>query len=237
MNERSRRLLRHHLVWIDPDATPWPTADDNDESARVAVAWWMDAGWPFVVRRQTSPGWPEVLSLGMALPPGAGKRRISLEVEARSVAAWGMPPNLEFSIPLLPAERRPALRRLRTSAQAIGLELALYGSCGLEALTGMTYLAPTSDIDLLFRPADVSQLDRALALLSSWEQKEGWRADGEILLLEQSGEELGVSWREWLATERKCRGKKTVLAKALRSVGLREIAELRAVLPGAEKSW
>jgi phosphoribosyl-dephospho-CoA transferase len=230
-------LHRHHLVWLSPGAAPAVKRDaqaHDDESLRVALAFWLDAKWPFIVRRQTSPAWPEVISLGMPLPPSAGKRRVALEVDARSILRWDVPPHLDEVIMLLPGERRPALRRLCASARAIGVELSVYGSCVLESLTGMPYLGPDSDIDLLFRPVDDAGLDRAIALLSSWENQERWRADGEIVLGDGEGE-LGVSWREWRAAERKTSGPRRVLVKTLRDVRLRPIDDLRAMLPKSER--
>lgn len=235
MDERDE-LRRHHLVWLSPGAAPAVTGGAEahaDASLHLALAFWLEAKWPLVVRRQTSPAWPEVISLGMPLPPSAGKRRVGLEVDARSILRRDMPPRLEDVIPQMPAERRPALHRLGASARAIGVELSAYGSCVMQSLTGMPYVVRDSDVDLLFRPTDNARLDRTLALLSAWEREEGWRADGEIVVGNGAGE-LGVSWREWWEAEHRTGGAARVLVKTLRDVTLRPIDELRAMLSASE---
>jgi phosphoribosyl-dephospho-CoA transferase len=224
-------MRRHDHLWVSPDAvlSTARKSEPPDEDVRDAARRWRSAGWPFVVPRQTSAGWPDLVLVGMPLPPSLGKRRIGLEVSARSIVRSRAPPRLDHLIARLPAARQPALRRLSDALSAIGVELGVYGSFAWEALTGMSYVTSESDIDLLFRPADIAQLDRATALLSAWE-RESWRVDGEVLFSDDLDGEVGVSWREWVTTERKSAGAKSVLAKSLLAVRLRDIGDLRSTL-------
>jgi len=130
---------------------------------------------------------------------------------------------LDEIIEQLPSIDAVALRRLAYAGQVAGIELRVFGSFAWEALTGMSYLTPESDVDLLWRPQSAADLDRGTALLAAWEKNEGRRADGEILFADEAGQELGVSWREW-ATARSGR----VLAKTLWGARLCQASDLRS---------
>ena len=71
----------------------------------------------------------------------------------------------------------------------IDLELRVFGSLAWQALSGLQYLTPQSDIDLLWHPLSNAQLQQGIALLARWEQDHGLRADGEVLF---GGEQRGV---------------------------------------------
>ena len=110
------------------------------------------------------------------------------------------------------------LFRLAALARAIAVDPGVYGSFAWQALTGERYLAPGSDIDLLWRPRDTAQLDSLIAALIEWEQETGRRADGEVLLANGDA----VCWRE-LAS-----GSARVLVKSDAAVALRERADFLA---------
>src|SRR6185369_13349406 len=105
-----------------------------------------------------------------------------------------------------------------------GMDLRVFGSLALQALTGQAYLRESSDIDLLFRPRSTSELDAGTLLLASFLGE--LPLDGEIVF--PSGQ--AVAWKEWFTarahTER-------VLIKSQASVKLAPRAELRAELETA----
>ena len=72
-----------------------------------------------------------------------------------------------------------------------GLSIRVYGSLALQALTGQCYVTPASDIDLLFYPATVAQLEAGIALLAAY--RNVLPLDGEIVF--PSGQ--AVAWAEW----------------------------------------
>jgi hypothetical protein len=77
---------------------------------------------------------------------------------------------------------------------------------------------------VLFRPSNSVEADRSVAMLEAWERR-GMRADGEILLSDEFGAEVGVAWREWASSARL--PVQRVLGKTLQSVRLFDIDRLR----------
>jgi len=221
-------LHRHTLLWARGDGGELRGERRSAEApaARETLARWLAAGWPFVVRQRSSWERSDRLAVGMPLPPAWGKARVFLDVDPPAILRWARPPSLDEIIERLPSIDAAPLRRLAHAGRGAGIELRVFGSCAFEAITGMSYLTPESDVDLLWRPRNAAELERGTALLAAWEKSEGRRADGEILFADPAGRELGVSWREW-ATARSGR----VLVKTLLGARLCEMRDLRSLLP------
>ena len=208
-------LPRHTLVWLRPDAS-WVALCGSSERRLRA---WLDARLPAVVaRRQGDEPDPDWVRLGVALPPSEGKTRLNLAAPLSSIECQRGPLSLREVIESCPGNWRDALRHLIVITKAIQLEPRVYGSFAWQALTGERYLAPSSDIDLLWRPRDAAQLDTLIAALIQWEQVTGRRADGEVLLSNRDA----VCWRE-LAS-----GSSRILVKSDASVALRERSDFLA---------
>jgi phosphoribosyl-dephospho-CoA transferase len=97
---------------------------------------------------------------------------------------------LERVIAAAPATWQDGLARLNEAAR--GLSIKVYGSLALQAITGLSYVRPASDIDLLFAPRTTAELRAGLDLLQS--HAAGLPLDGELVF--PSG--VAVAWREWL---------------------------------------
>jgi phosphoribosyl-dephospho-CoA transferase len=107
---------------------------------------------------------------------------------------------------------------------ATDLHLRVYGSLAMEALTGLPYVAPTSDVDLLFHPTSRRQLEHGIAVLSRHAAL--LPLDGEIVF--PGG--AAVAWKEWLlATTNPAK----VMVKELHTVRLADTASLLALLEPA----
>ena len=63
----------------------------RDLAADPLVARWVDKGWPLVGRR-AMPGEAHGVALGLPLPPFAGKRRLSLLMQADDIISTSPPP-------------------------------------------------------------------------------------------------------------------------------------------------
>lgn len=137
------------------------------------------------------------IAVGLALPPSQGKRRIALAVSAQDIARYSLPLLLADALHHAPAAWRPALAELDRGGKDIHIELRVFGSLAWQALSGLPYLTPQSDIDLLWHPLSNGQLQHGIALLQRWERTTGLRADGEVLF----GGSSAVSWREWATLE------------------------------------
>ena len=94
-----------------------------------------------------------------------------------------------------------------------------FGSLAMQALTGIPYLTPTSDIDILLHPRTVHELDTGLALMHH--HAPTLPLDGEIVFPDGAA----VSWKEWSAS-----GDERVLVKHVGGVRLSGKAPLLAQL-------
>ena len=210
---------RHDLAWLTPAG--WEAALVHaPASAHAALQQWRDHDWPAVVRRQEAGVGDDGVCLGIPLPEGCGVRqRLALVANTGHVARRQAPIPLAGAI----GAARPAwLAALVALQRAAALfDLRVYGSLAMASLTGLAYLRPASDIDLLLRPASAGELAAGVALLQEYATP--LPLDGHIVF--PSGE--AVAWKEWPAARR---AGARVLAKSRQSVRLADAAQLAATL-------
>jgi len=218
-------VRRHDMVSVAPAfaeevATQCATPEDHG-----AIAHWMRAAWPMVVRMQP-PGAHAAgrLAVGAPLPPSMGRRRIALHIDDAWVVRVAPPPRLADVDTSLAFGWRSAVRDLASRAEDAGIVLRVFGSVAWQALTGISWLTPESDLDILWAPADLRELDTGAALLASWAAASGVPLDGELVFGERA-----VSVREW----REARAGARLLVKTLHGVALCTRAELIAALAPA----
>ncbi len=184
-------LQRHDLVWLDEarwrDALQAPLR----ESAVAALSAWFARGRPAVVRRRESAG-GGALHLGVALPPTYTDRKVPLVLDAGAVKRTSPPLSLDAVIHSAPPSWRPPLVQLATEANAIGIDLRVYGSLAWQHLSGEQYLTASSDVDLLWRAHDRATLEHMLGYLANWQRAGGIPADGEVLFPQG----MAVAWKE-----------------------------------------
>jgi phosphoribosyl-dephospho-CoA transferase len=222
----SALFARHGLVWIRPECRAAVAAQVADDATHTHITAWLAADRPLVVARQSCGEiQTDKISVGLAIPPAQGKRRIALSVAAHDIARYTLPLRLADTIAHAPAEWQPALAELDDAAMDIGLELHVFGSLAWQALSGLPYLTLQSDIDLLWHPQSHAQLQQGIALLARWEQDHGLRADGEVLF----GSNSAVCWREW-ATLKSGEDQRVLVKRASSAelVAARELLELLA---------
>jgi phosphoribosyl-dephospho-CoA transferase len=207
-------------VWARPESIATVATQVADDLMHAQVIAWLEADRPLVVARQPDNMMPDTIAVGLALPPTQGKRRIALNVAVHDIARYTSPILLTDAIAHAPAEWQPALAELQDAAIDIDIELRVFGSLAWQALSGIQYLTWKSDIDLLWHTQSSTQLQQGIALLASWEQTSGLRADGEVLF----GGSSAVSWREW--TTLKYQDVQRVLVKRSTSAELVDAREL-----------
>jgi phosphoribosyl-dephospho-CoA transferase len=218
-------LGRHNLVWIRPERRAPVASQADDDTTRDQLAAWLAADRPLVVARQPcGEALSDNISVGLAVPPAQGKRRIALSVAAHDIARCTPPLPLSDAIPHAPVEWHSALAELADAASGIDIELRVFGSLAWQALSGLPYLTPQSDIDLLWHPRSNTQLRQGIDLLARWEHSSGLRADGEVLF----GGSSAVSWREWASL--KPGNDQRVLVKRESGVELADAHELLEML-------
>lgn len=221
----SMQLSRHTLVWIRPECRAAVAAQVNDDAMHAQIATWLAVDRPLVVARQPCEVTQQhTIAVGLAMPPAQGKCRIALSVAAHDIARYTPPLLLADAIMHAPVEWQSALAELDAAATGIDLELRIFGSLAWQALSGVNYMTPQSDVDLLWHPLSNAQLQQGIALLVRWEQSSGLRADGEVLF----GGSSAVSWREWAAL--KSGDGQRVLVKRASSAELVDARELLELL-------
>ena len=212
------------MAWVRPDCRAAVAAQVTDNAMHAQVAAWLTADRPLVVaRQQCGEALSNSISVGLALPLAQGKRRIALSVHTHDIIRYTSPMLLADALAHAPAEWQPALAELDAAATNIDIELRVFGSLAWQALSGLNYLTPQSDIDLLWHPLSHTQLQQGIAMLTRWEQDHGLRADGEVLF----GGSSAVSWREWATL--KSGENQRVLVRRVSSaelVNARELLEL-----------
>lgn len=218
-------LQRHDMVTLAPARAAEVAAQCAETEDRDAIAHWIAAKWPMVVRMQP-PGARATgrLAVGAPLPPSQGRRRLALCVDAEQIAGVAPPPRLDDIVEALPSGLREALRELGLRVAAAGVALRVFGSMAWQALTGVSYLTATSDLDVLWTPAGQRELDDGVALLAAWQAASRVPLDGEIVFGTRA-----VSLREW----QKAQPGAHLLVKNLHGVALCTRSELIRSLAAA----
>lgn len=215
-----RGLERHTLVWLSEQG--WQAVlRAAQPQHRAALTLWQGQDWPAVVRRFDIDAPPDDVCLGLPLPPDEDTgEKVRISLRAQTVDISRTSPAVELRAALRSAGPwREALTALER--ETAHLHLRIYGSMAMQSLTGLLYLTPSSDIDILFHPRSREELHDGVALLSR--HATHVPLDGEIVF--PGGQ--AVSWKEWrMAMDNPAR----VIVKELHAVRLVDTASLLATL-------
>ncbi|WP_343206577.1 malonate decarboxylase holo-[acyl-carrier-protein] synthase [Azospirillum rugosum] len=163
---------------------------------RRLVAGWAERGWPVVVRRRGpddgDAGIDAGIDVGIPLPPSCGKLRLALSVPADWVAEPVAAVPLSRAVGTTPAHWRTQLEELVAFGERQALRPALFGALLWQQVTGLPYLRPGSDIDLVWPTPPAGTLGVLLDTLERLDAAGPARLDGEIILADGGG----VNWRE-----------------------------------------
>jgi phosphoribosyl-dephospho-CoA transferase len=198
-------VKRHDLVFVRPAAWRSLLMTRPDLAAHPYVAKWADSSWP-LIRRRPLPGEEAGIALGLPLPPFVGRQRLALTLPPGAIRARLRPPLLSNCAAVAPLAWHGVISRLL----AIDHNVRCFGSLAWQHMTGLPYLRPDSDLDLLWvarSPAQAASLAESIAGVAA---ATPLRLDGELLL--PSG--LAVQWREWLSNT------PLVIAKSLAGVSI-----------------
>jgi phosphoribosyl-dephospho-CoA transferase len=210
---------RHQLLCIRPEAWSsvldhasviWELASDE----RELLVGWAERGWPVIVRRP-APGETRGIAGGLAMPPALGKRRVGLTVPVPAVARTLPLVALEEATASAAPRLRPQIDAVLALGRHLALRPAVFGALLWQHLTGLSYLRPASDLDLLWPAPDRDIQPDLLAGLARIDRHGPARLDGEVLF---SGG-AGVNWRELHAEIGRPAG--AVLVKSMKGTELR----------------
>lgn len=183
-------FARHDLVAADPAAWGQLLRGRRDLDGLPHLAEWAEARRPLIVRRFAPGEGLELIPLGLPLPPADGKRRIGLALPpdaVRSITA----PTLAEAASQAPRPWQPAIDAVLALAGAHHLVPRPFGALLWQTVTGLTYLSPTSDLDLLWYCPKTAPAS-LLGGLARIDAGAPMRLDGEVLLPDGGG----VQWRE-----------------------------------------
>jgi phosphoribosyl-dephospho-CoA transferase len=188
------------------------------------VGSWADRGWPVIVRRRSEADEPALVPVGLPLPPAAGKRRVALLLPPDGILQRSSPPLLRTAARVADPGWRPTIASLLALGARVGVEPSAYGSLLWQHQTGLAYLSPHSDLDVLWPvPAGFDVLSLVFGI-AEVQREAPLRIDGEVVFSDGSA----VNWRE-LWTAYRAADRASVLAKTMEGVRLLEVASLPGI--------
>ncbi|HYG90735.1 MAG TPA: malonate decarboxylase holo-[acyl-carrier-protein] synthase [Azospirillum sp.] len=211
---------RHDWVWL---RTGWEQGLRSPLSLEdcETVGGWQGRGLPLVVARRQPGDGEDDLRLGLALPD---KRRICVHVTASVMAGHTGPVPASVALPSAPEAWRPTLGAVIDASQALDVPVCVFGSLAWQHQSGLEYVRPNSDVDLLFAPRHWPSVEALLIELQTLAKTKAIpRLDGEVLLPDGGA----VAWRELAAQSAR------LIVKGANNVTLRERAAIAALFLGS----
>jgi phosphoribosyl-dephospho-CoA transferase len=153
---------------------------------------WADRGWPVIVRRRLESEALDVVPVGVPLPSAAGKSRIAVNVPPAAVIARAAPTSLRTVAHKADAAWQPIIAALIALGERHGIEPAAFGSLLWEHHTGLTYLSPTSDLDVIWSAHAGCSITDLLRGIAQIERLAPMRIDGEVVFPQGAA----ANWRE-----------------------------------------
>jgi phosphoribosyl-dephospho-CoA transferase len=188
---RSDAWQRHDLLRVVPRA--WTAALAAHSLGEVPLLTrWADRGWPVIVRRRLGSEARDVVPVGVPLPPVAGKSRIALDVPPVAVIARAAPTSLRTAAHKADPLWQPTIAALVALGERHGIEPAAFGSLLWEHHTGLTYLSPTSDLDVIWSAQAGCDIFNLLCGIAQIEPVAPMGIDGEIVFPQGAA----ANWRE-----------------------------------------
>ena len=164
------------------------------------------------------------MPVGLPLPPAAGKRRIALLLPPDAVLQRSSPPLLREAAKVSDPSWRSTIASLLALGARIGVEPSAFGSLLWQHQTGLTYLSPHSDLDVLWPVPPGFDVLSLVFSIAEVQHDAPLRIDGEVVFPDGSA----VNWRELLVAHRAA-DRAMVLAKSMEGVRLLDIASLPGV--------
>jgi phosphoribosyl-dephospho-CoA transferase len=215
---------RHDLLHAAPDVWASVLAVCPPLADLPLLGEWADRGWPVIVRRRGEADNRHLVPVGVPLPPAAGKRRVALLIPPEGVLQRSRPPLLDATASAADPNWRSTIDALVALGARSGVEPATFGSLLWQHLTGLAYLTPHSDLDVLWPIPANFDVHSLICGIAQVQRDAPLRIDGEIIFPDGSA----VNWRELWDAHQTADGA-TVLAKTMESVQLLDVASLASV--------
>jgi phosphoribosyl-dephospho-CoA transferase len=219
-----RPWRRHDLLHVAPDVWASALAHTQPLADLPLLRTWADRGWPVIVRRRAEAEDPGLAPVGVPLPPAAGKRRVALLLPHNGVLHRSSPASLRAVASVADSGWRTTIASLLDLGERIGVEALAFGSLLWRHLTGLNYLTPRSDLDLLWQAPSGFDVLSLVSGIAEIQLDAPMRIDGEVIFPDDSA----VNWRE-LSNACLTGGGAEVLAKTMEGVRLIDVASLPGV--------
>ena len=156
------------------------------------VANWARLDRPVIVRRRMVGDFADSVPAALPLPPCHGKRRLAFSFSS-DAAITGLPPVLlSDAARTAPTEWQPVIGALLDLGDAIEIAPRVFGALLWQHATGLPYLSPRSDLDLIWSISDERTALSLVGRLLRLDAESPVRLDGELELPDGAG----VNWRE-----------------------------------------
>jgi len=207
-------VRRHWRLWADPGAWAAMLDDRPDLAAEPYVADWAKNQWPVIACRPPHGAPDGLIAAGLALPPDAGKKKLFILLPPKGVAKMAPPPSLINAAASAPPAWSDWIAALLRAAPGV----AVYGSLAWQHGTGLSYLSPTSDLDLLLTHRDREDSEALLRRIALIAASAPMKIDGELI----RDDGTAAHWRELFD------GSPELLVKRMEGVGPMSRAEFLA---------
>lgn len=175
-------MHRHDLVYLQPTDTFTLLNASVPLSVVQAVADMVNAEQPFTVCRQSTPQLSKVATSHIE---NHCKYRLALELSAPPKVVTS-PLALEKLIPSLPSTIQNQTQAFINQCRDLSADIYAYGSFANQYFTGLPFVTPTSDLDILIVVYEMEKVSEILVAIEAFKQfamaKVGLRLDGEVRL-------------------------------------------------------
>ena len=197
MSSRPELLRRHSFAWItDSGSRSQFVEGEIPLNDAICLRNWLTRGRPLIIRRPCRSEDEKSVYVGLSLPPDPVKRRLPFQLPFSSLANIVEPPLWTECAEAFP-ESSEMVGPILSVIKAAKLPLQTYGSYAWQHFTGLPYVTPNSDIDLIV-PINRREDWRRFRQLMSETQKTDQRVDLEIML----NGDASFHWREFDAPGR-----------------------------------
>jgi phosphoribosyl-dephospho-CoA transferase len=185
-------LRRHDLLRADPAAWDAMLQRHPGIADLPLVANWARLDRPVIVRRRMVGDFADSVPAALPLPPCHGKRRLAFSFSS-DAAITGLPPVLLCDAArTAPTEWQAVIGALLDLGDAVWIAPRVFGALLWQHTTGLPYLSPQSDLDLIWSISDERTALSLVGRLLRLDAESPVRLDGEMELPDGAG----VNWRE-----------------------------------------
>ena len=221
---------RHELLHVAPDVWASALAQRPALADLPLLEHWAEREWPVIVRRRAEGEDPGMVPVGVPLPPAAGKCRVALVLPPGGILQRSYPPLLlRAAAKVADAGWQATIAALLVLGTRTGVEPSAFGSLLWEHLTGLAYLSPQSDLDVLWPVPENFDVLALVFGIAQVQRDAPIRIDGEVIFPDGSAVNWRELWNAYLAANRSghwAEDRATVLAKTMEGVRLLNIASL-----------